>query len=144
VGLDIAVNGQLQFLDAVKYTTPDTPLRQQTEPALHQVGPGGGSGDEVELKARMLFQPAFHVLVAMVTGVVENDVDVQAGRGLLVEPAQQAEELPIAVAGVALSQHLARAHVVGGKQGRSAVPFVVMSMGPALSLLPRQAGLRSI
>ena len=40
-----------------------------------QIRPGRGGGDEVELEATVLSQPLFHVVMVVIAGVIEKDMD---------------------------------------------------------------------
>src|ERR1017187_10501625 len=109
-----------------------------------QIRPGRGGGDEVELEATVLSQPLFHVVMVVIAGVIQKDVDFSARSGFPIQPPQQAQELLIAMAMMTFSDYLARAHIVGGEHGRGSVPLVIVSASPALAFLPRQAGLSPI
>ena len=59
----------------------------------------------------MLGKPALHVGVPMSSVVVQDEMDVLTLGNFAIDRSQEAEELPVAVARVALADHLARRHV---------------------------------
>jgi hypothetical protein len=74
--------------------------RQLGEEALDEVQPAGAGRCEVKVKARMRSKPALHGLGLVGGVVVEDQVDVELGRDLLVDPLQELLELDRAVAGM--------------------------------------------
>jgi len=78
------------------------------------------------MEAGPLGQPGPDLGVLVGTVVVHHQMDVQVlGQGLL-DLAQKAQELLVAVAGLALVDHLPCGHFQGGEQGGGAVADVVM------------------
>ena len=68
----------------------------------------------MDVEPRPLRQPGadFGVLVSAV--VVDNQVHVELGRVLFIDPPQEAQELLVAVPGFALGDHLTGGHIQGG------------------------------
>jgi hypothetical protein len=66
---------------------------------------------EVDMEAGMSGQPALHGLGLVGGIVVEEQVQVELGRGLFVAQPQEADELAGVVAQHALADHRARPHV---------------------------------
>src|SRR5690606_13841334 len=100
-------------------------VRQQSEPALHLVEPGGAGGREVHVEARVREQP-FPDGGGLVGGVVVADqVDVELGGDLLVELGEELLELGGAVAAVQGADDLAGGGVERCEQGGVASAQVV-------------------
>jgi len=76
--------------------------------------------------------------------VVDDEVQIARLRRGAVDVAQELQELLVAVALEAAADHLAGGDVEGGKQGRGAVPLVVVGHGAGAALLKRQPRLRSV
>ena len=75
----IGVDGVNELRDTVDGQPFELPFVEFTEEALHDIGPRGPGGDEVEVDAGISGQPVpdFFVLVRGV--VVEDDVDLEIG-----------------------------------------------------------------
>ena len=76
--------------------------------------------------------------------VVEHDMDLLAGRHLILDDVQEADELLVGVALHAPADDAAFEHVEGGKQCGSAVPLIVVRHCAAASLLQRQTRLGAV
>ena len=59
VVLQVGFDGGLEVGDAPEDAASDGVLGDQAEEALDQVEPGGGGRGEMEVEARMAFQPGF-------------------------------------------------------------------------------------
>ena len=77
--LQVGVDSVNELGDTVDGQPFELPFVEFTEEAFHDVGPGGSSGDEVEVDPGISGQPVpdFFVLVCGV--VVEDDVDFEIG-----------------------------------------------------------------
>src|SRR6202049_5156751 len=62
-------------------------------------------------------------------GIVGDEVDVEPGRGLLIDGFEKGEPLLVAMARRQAGDQLALEIVERGKQGKSAVPHVIMGLG---------------
>ena len=89
-------------------------------------------------------QPTLHCLGLVGGVVVEDQVQVEVGRGLLVDQPQEADELGGAMAEHALADHRARLHVEGCEQRRRAMALVVVRHGRAPTALHRQPRLGAV
>jgi hypothetical protein len=94
----------------------------------------------VERHPGVSLHPGLHLRGGVGGGVVQDQVEI-SGRERPVDPAEEAEELLVAVPEPALAHHPARGHLEGRIQAGGAVPAVVV--GPALGLtwLEGQRGL---
>ena len=52
MSIDIVSNGGFEFAGAAEYTTSNLFLREQGEPAFHQIDPGSSGWGEVQMKPR--------------------------------------------------------------------------------------------
>src|SRR5216684_6382262 len=82
-------------------------------------------GGEVQLAARIALEPAFHRVGLVRAVVVEDEVQVEMGRGLAQELPQEGQELLGAVTGQAFADDLATCHVESGEQRGGPVALVV-------------------
>ena len=78
--VQIAVDGSLQFGAAPMHAAAQLLFGEQTEPALHQVQPGGAGGCEVHMEAGPLGQPVADQRRLVGGVVVRDQVDVEVGR----------------------------------------------------------------
>src|SRR3954468_19706501 len=76
--------------------------------------------------------------------VVDHQVQIEVGRRALVDDAEEADELLVAVPLGAMSDDGARLHVEGGEQRRGTVPLVVVRHGASSALLQRQTRLGAV
>ncbi len=144
MGGDVADDCVLQVGDGGEGASPDSSPGDGGEEALDGVEPRGGSGGEVERPARMVGEP-FEDIRLFVGGIVVGDgVDHLAGRDGALDSGEEADELLVAMALHAASDHGSVEHVEGGEQRRCAVAFVVVCHRPAFAGLERQAGLRAV
>src|SRR5262245_42732796 len=97
----------MQFEDRAEGATLEPSGRELAEEALSSVGPRGRGRREVEVDARMAGEPALHGRRLVGGIVIENQVEIELGRGRLVDPAQETDELDSAVLEHALADHLA-------------------------------------
>src|SRR2546426_11969960 len=109
--LDVANDGGFQFAGAAVDTAPNLFLGQHSEPALHQVDPGGPSRREVEMKARMLSQPAANPRGFVRAVVVQDEVGLKGGGHRHLDLIQELAELNGPMATMALPQDGAALHI---------------------------------
>ena len=116
----------LELGDGGEGTAADRLLRDDVEPDLDLVEPGGVGGDKVEVVAGPVGQPTLDAGV-LVGGVVVNDeVDVEVRRHVGVDVFEEAQELLMAVARPALGQDPAGGDVQGSEEGGGAVADVAV------------------
>ena len=86
------------------------------EEALDLIDPGTGGRREVNMPSRPRAQP-FSDRLGLVGGVIVHDqVDVEIGRDIAFDLAQEAQELASAMAGIAAPDDLAGGGVESGEQ----------------------------
>ena len=125
----VIVTCGLQIVDARVASPTDAPVGDLGEEALYEVHPGRAGWCEVQLEAWMFLEPGHH-LGRLVGGVVvEDEVDVAGFQDGPVDVAQEAQELPCAVARHAVADDDARLHVERCEQRGGAVALVVMRHG---------------
>ena len=86
----------------------------------------------MQAKARVAREPAMDGRSLVGCVVVENQMDVEMGRNLLIDPHQEFSEFKRAMPTVALTDHLPALHIECCEQRRRPVPHVVV--GSALDL----------
>src|SRR5271166_5983759 len=116
-------------------------LAKKPSTALSQGGRGRG---EVERPARMALKPGTHPGVLVGRVIVEDDVDHLAGGDGGLDRIEKPDELLMAMALHAAPDDLAFEDVERGKQGRGAMPLVIVRHGRAAPFLHRQAGLGAV
>ena len=103
---------------------------------------------EVGVKCRWkrgcFVEPSLHLRVLVGRVVVHDQVQVEALVGVAMDDAQEAQKLLMAVPLHAGAQHRAGRHIESGKQGRGAMPFIVMGHRAGAALLERQARLGAV
>src|SRR5262245_66565972 len=93
------------------------------------------------MKAGMRFEPALYGR-GLMSGIVVNDqVKVEIGRGLLVDQLEKTQEFSVPMARHASADDLAVQHVQRREQGRGAIALIVVRHGAGAALLHRQPGL---
>ena len=93
VGVEVGADGLVQLDDGAEDAALQPLLGQGGEEALDGVDPGGRGWREVHVDARMPGQPSLHSLGLVGGVVVEDQVQVEPGRGLLIDQAEEADEL---------------------------------------------------
>ena len=78
-----------QLLDAGEPASPDCPLGDDLEPALHLVEQGGFGGGVVDLEAGPLGQPGTNLGVLVGAVIVHDQVDVPIHRDGLLDLAEE-------------------------------------------------------
>ena len=103
-----------------------------------------GTKSEVEVDSLRALGPLPDLAVLVGRVVVQDDVDLPPLRHLLLDLAEEPEELLVPVPPVGLADHLARRHVHRGKGRRGPVALVVVGHRPATARLQRQSRLRPV
>ena len=100
VGLgEVAVDGGLEIDDALEDAALEPLPGQLGEEAFDRVEPGGRGRGEVEVEPRMPFEPGAHLGMLVRGVVVDDQMQVELGRGLAVDLVEEADELLMPVAG---------------------------------------------
>ena len=125
--VDEAVDGCLKIDDRMEHPPFETPLGELGEEALDGVEPGCRCRREVEDPAGMTGEPLADLFMLVGAVVVEDDMDHLAGGDVAFDHVQEAQEFLMPMALHVAADDGAVEHVEGGKQGRRAVAFVIMS-----------------
>ena len=96
------------------------------------------------MKPRMAVQPGFHAGMFVRPVVVDDQMQIEAGRGLGVDSLEEPDELLMPMARHAVADDLAVEHAERREQRRRAVALVVVGLRPAAARLHRQARLRAV
>ena len=127
VGLvDEAKDGGLQLGDGSEDAALETPARELGEEALYRIEPGGRGRGEVEGPAGMTSEPIAHIRVLVGGVIVDDGMDRHSFRHAAIDGGEETDELLMAMALHAAPDDLAFQDVERGKQGRGAMPLVVM------------------
>ena len=123
---EIVVDDRLQFGNTLEDAATDGISGNFGEKAFHLIEPRGRGWREVEVETGVPFQPPFDFRRLVGGVVIDNQVDIQAGKGLAVDPVQEANELLAPVALQTLPDDRAVEHVERREQGRRTVALVIM------------------
>ena len=119
-------------------------VREVGEEALDLVDPGATLGSEVQMEARVSQQPALDQRGLVGPVVVEDEMDLQFLRHVVVDRVEKLSKLDAAVASMMLGDDLAALDVERGEERRGAVTDVVVCSALDLSRSQRQDRLRAI
>jgi hypothetical protein len=133
-----------QLLGAGEGATADRAAGQDREPALDLVQPGGVGRRVVDLEALPLGEPGADLGMLVGGVVVDNEMDVEPSRHGRVDAFEERQEFLMAVARLALGQHLSVGDIEGGKQRGRAVPLVVVGDAVDVAKPDRQDGLGAL
>ena len=137
-------DGILELGDAFEDAAADAFAGDLGEEPLDHVEPGRRGRREVQMEARMRFNPALHG-GRLVSGVVVNDeMEIEVGRGPLVDQFEKAQELAMSMPRHAGADDSAVQHVQCREQGGGAVALVVMGHGTGTPLLHGQSRLGAV
>src|SRR5687768_1736749 len=89
----------------------------------------------------MAFQPSPHIGMFVSSIIINDEMKWDLTWKLLIEGAEEAEELLMPMPLIALADHLALQHLQRGEQSRGAVPLVIVGHGPTTSFFEGQAWL---
>src|SRR5512136_1646845 len=123
--LSESVYGSAYIPDGVGTQSTKSLPPENTEPALDLVEPGGVCRNVVEMDIRVTGQPTI-VFGLMDIQVVENDMQLLVGI-LCYDAIHEVKELPPPSSAIVTDLHQSRRHLQGGKQGGSAMAFVLMA-----------------
>ena len=108
VACEVSADRFDQFGQAAKDPSTQTLGAQVPKEALHHVEPRGACRREVQMKARMLFQPGLDLGMFVRGVVIQDQVQVAIRRRLLIEQAQELQPFDMAVAPLALAGPMTR------------------------------------
>src|ERR1700737_1779176 len=98
----------------------------------------------MHVEAGMAVEPSTDRGMLMGGVIVGNDVDVEIGRGLVIDGFEKGEPLLMAMARRQSRDQLALEIVERGKQSQRAVPHVIMGLGANMPDAERQSRLRAL
>ena len=98
----------------------------------------------MQLEARMQFDPALHGWRLVSSVVVNDEMEIETGRGLLVDQFEKAQELAVSMPRHAGPDDGAVQHVQSREQGGGAVALVVVGHGAGTPLLHGQSRLSAV
>src|SRR5438034_5382254 len=124
---DVALDMPDQSADGVERATANRLAREDAEPGLDHVEPGGALGGEVKLDLRMLGEPGLHRRRRMRGRVIEDDVQFAAAVAPR-HPREEAQEIGPGVPRCAVAEHAAARDLQRRIQARQAVAPIVVSL----------------
>jgi hypothetical protein len=83
----------------------------------------------MKAETRMIGQPLLHIRMVMSRVVVENKVKVNLFGGMSIKYTQKLQKFLMSMARETLSDYFSIQSILGGKQGRGSIAFVIMSQG---------------
>ena len=142
--IEVPIDRLDQIGNAFENATANAFVGDLAEPTLDQIQPGTGSWNKVQMETWMPFQPGFDPWVFMGAIIVDNEMEIEAGRSIGVDFVEKPDKLLMSVTGHAIADHSAVEHAQGRKQSGSTIALVIVSHGPAAALLDRQPRLCAV
>ena len=96
------------------------------------------------MKTRMPLDPGFHTGMFMRAIIIHDQMEIEFGRGFVVDFLKESDELLMPMAWHAVSDHLAVERAQGGKQGGRSMADVIMRHCSTAAFLQGQTGLGSV
>ena len=137
-------DGAFELRDTLEGAAADTFSGDLGEEPLDHVEPGSRGRREVQMEAGMGFEPALYGRRLMGGVVVNDEMEIETGGGLLVDQSEKAQELAMSMARHAGPDDLAVQHVQRCEQGGGAVALVVVGHGTGTPLLHGQSRLSAV
>lgn len=142
--IDEVVDGLFQGFDAAKRPAADAFGDDLAEPVFDQVQPGAGRGDEVHVEPGMPREPSSDPRMLVGRIVVDDQVQIEMGRCLLIDQLEELEPLPVSVTFETPADESALGDFHGREERGGSMSPVVVRHGPAPALPERQAGLSAV
>lgn len=146
--IDVIQRRLLQGRLAREHASPQLLLRQVGEHALDQVEPAGARGREVQVVARMTFEPALHRRGFVRRVVVHHEVNARIGRFRLtddfIDGLEELVELLVPMPRLTFADHHASLHHQRREEAARAVSNVVVRASLHLPARHRQQRLRAL
>ena len=128
----------LELGDALEGAAADAFSGDLGEEPLNHVEPGRRGRREVQLEARMQFDPALHGWRLVSSVVVNDEMEIETGRGLLVDQFEKAQELAVSMPWHAGPDDGAVQHVQSREQGGGAVALQADALQTRIKAMARQ------
>ena len=122
-------DGAFELRDTLEGAAADTFSGDLGEEPFDHVKPGSRSRREVQMEAGMGFEPALYGRSLMRGIIVNDEMEIETGGGLLVDQSEKAQELAMSMARHAGPDNLAIQHVQRCEQGGGAVALVIVGNG---------------
>src|SRR5437867_1280868 len=119
--LDVAANGGFQLTRTAMDASANLLLRQGREPALDGIDPRAPRRGEVDMEARMPYQPAVDQGRLVRAGVVDDEVDLERLGDGIIDRIEERAKLARPVALVELPDDVAALGIQGGVERRRPV-----------------------
>ena len=126
-GLDVAEDGFFELSGGAMDTAAQLLFCEHGEEALDLVQPGGAGRREVDVPAGMACEPVADRRGLVGRVVVDHQVDVEVGRDVGLDGAQELKELSGPVTLEAAPDHFAGRDIEGREERRRPVALVIMT-----------------
>ena len=131
------LNGVNQFWHASEHASPDPFRGEFAEEAFDQIEPGAARGCEMHMESGMPLEPPLHLRVLVGRIVVGDEMQGFVLGGLSINQPQEGEPFRVAMARETRGDDFPFCDIQGRKEGRGAMPFIVMRQGPTPALSSR-------
>lgn len=112
--------------DVPKRTAADRAVRDHAEPAFNLIEPGRVRRREVDVVARVVYEPTFHGRVLVCRVVVDDEMHVELRRDAVIEVAQERQEFLVTMSWLALRDDRAACDIERSEQRGRSMAVVVM------------------
>ena len=126
MGADEAINFFDKVGGGLERAATDSALSDEGEETFDLVEPRGIGGREVNVPTRTSCEPSSDLGMLVGGVVVDDEMDIELGRHIGLDVAQEGEELLVTMAGFALGDDRAVEYVEGGEQCGCTVALVVV------------------
>ncbi len=133
-----------QIRHAFENTSTDTFVGNFAEPALNEIQPRTGRGDEMQMEPWMSFEPGFNSWMLVSTVIVDDEMEIVTEGSVGIDFIEKPDKFLMSVAWHAIADDLSIEHTQGSKQGGGAVALIIVSHRPAAALLHRQPRLCAV
>src|SRR3954451_20396827 len=122
------MDGEDQIAHAAEGAAPNAFAGDLSKPAFDLIEPRRTGGGKVQMIARPRCQPLLHLWMLVGSVIIEHQVDVQSGINGLINATEEAQELLVTVAGMALGNDGPLKHVERREQGSRSMTLVIVRL----------------
>jgi len=141
---NIGLDGADEFGHVWEHAAFDRVVAQVAEESLDHVQPGSAGRREVHMEPRVPLEPGLDLRVLVSGVVVDDQMQIELGRGFAFDLAQELQPLLVPMPRQALADHGTVQRIEGRKQRGRSVALVVMRERLRAAPLQRQPRLGAI